>query len=70
MIGRNSSLSSRQGRPHQAIAEELGVGFVVEGSVRKSGNRVRFTVQLNDVASRSIAYRDCRAFRVAGSNVQ
>src|SRR5207302_3566010 len=35
------------------IAEELGVGYVVEGSVRKSGNRVRITAQLNDVATGS-----------------
>ena len=33
------------------IAEELGVGYVVDGSVRKSGDRVRITVQLNDVAT-------------------
>jgi tetratricopeptide (TPR) repeat protein len=33
------------------IAEELGVGYVVEGSVRKSGERVRITAQLNDVAT-------------------
>jgi tetratricopeptide (TPR) repeat protein len=35
------------------IAEELGVGYVVEGSVRKGGERVRITVQLNDVATGS-----------------
>jgi tetratricopeptide (TPR) repeat protein len=35
------------------IAEELGVGYVVEGSVRKSGDRVRITAQLNDVATGS-----------------
>jgi tetratricopeptide (TPR) repeat protein len=34
-------------------AEELGVGYVVEGSVRKSGDRVRITVQLNDAATGS-----------------
>ena len=33
------------------IAEELGVGYVVEGSVRKSGERVRITAQLNEVAT-------------------
>jgi len=32
----------------QKVAEELGVQFVVEGSVRKAGNRVRITVQLID----------------------
>lgn len=30
------------------VAEELGVRFVLEGSVRKAGNRVRVTVQLID----------------------
>jgi adenylate cyclase len=30
----------------QAVAKELGVQYVVEGSVRKAGNRVRITVQL------------------------
>jgi TolB-like protein len=33
----------------RAIADQLRVGKVVEGSVRKSGDRVRITVQLTDV---------------------
>jgi len=33
------------------VAEELGVGYVVEGSVRRGGNRVRITAQLNDAAT-------------------
>ena len=32
----------------QEVARELGVEYVVEGSVRKAGNRVRVTVQLID----------------------
>jgi hypothetical protein len=32
---------------------QLGVGYVVEGSVRKSGGRVRITAQVNDVATGS-----------------
>ena len=32
----------------QAVAEELGVQYVLEGSVRRSGNRVRISVQLVD----------------------
>ena len=35
------------------IAEELGVGYVVEGSVRKSGDRIRITAQLIDVETGS-----------------
>jgi hypothetical protein len=35
------------------IADELGVGDVVEGSVRKAGDRVRITAQLNDAATGS-----------------
>ena len=33
------------------VASELGVRFVLEGSVRKAGNRVRVTVQLIDAES-------------------
>ncbi|MFZ1023777.1 MAG: adenylate/guanylate cyclase domain-containing protein [Thermoplasmata archaeon] len=33
------------------IGGELGVGTVVEGSVRKAGNRIRVTVQVIDVAT-------------------
>jgi adenylate cyclase len=33
------------------IGKELGVGTVVEGSVRRSANRIRVTVQVIDVAS-------------------
>ena len=35
------------------VAEELGVGYVLEGSVRKGGGRVRITAQLNDTATGS-----------------
>lgn len=35
----------------QKIANELGVRYVIEGSVRKSGNRVRITSQLIDCAT-------------------
>ena len=35
----------------KAIGEELGVGFVLEGSVRKAGDQLRITAQLIDAAS-------------------
>ncbi len=49
VISRNSSFKYK-GRPVevQKFARELGVQYVVEGSVRKAGNRVRITVQLID----------------------
>jgi TolB-like protein len=52
VIARNSSFSYK-GRSvsMRQIAEELGVGYLVEGSVRKSGDRVRITAQLIDAAS-------------------
>ena len=37
----------------QEIGKKLEVNYVVEGSVRKAGNRVRVTVQMVDVASGS-----------------
>jgi adenylate cyclase len=33
------------------VAEELGIRYVLEGSVRKSGNRIRITAQLVDAES-------------------
>ena len=54
VIARNSSFIYKGKAVHmKQVAEELGVGYVVEGSVRKSGDRVRISVQLNDVATGS-----------------
>ena len=54
VIARNSSYIYKGKAVHmKQIAEELGVGYVVEGSVRKGGDRVRITAQLNDVATGS-----------------
>jgi TolB-like protein/Tfp pilus assembly protein PilF len=54
VIARNSSFvyKGKAVRMKQ-IAEELEVDYVVEGSVRKIGDRVRIGVQLNDVATGS-----------------
>jgi TolB-like protein len=54
VIARNSSFIYKGKSVHmKQIAEELGVGYVVEGSVRKGSDRVRITAQLNDVATGS-----------------
>ena len=54
VIARNSSFSYRgKSVHHKQIGEELGVGYVVEGSVRKDGDQVRITAQLVDVATGS-----------------
>jgi adenylate cyclase len=49
VIARNSSFAYK-GRSVkvQDIARDLGVRFVLEGSIRKAGNRVRITAQLID----------------------
>jgi TolB-like protein/cytochrome c-type biogenesis protein CcmH/NrfG len=52
VIARNSSFIYKGKAVHmKQVAEELGVGYVVEGSVRKGGDRVRITAQLNDVVT-------------------
>ena len=49
IISRNSSFKYKGKAVNvQQVAKELGVQYVVEGSVRKVGNRVRVTVQLID----------------------
>ena len=54
VIARNSSFVYKGKSVHlNQIARELGVAYVVEGSVRKDGERVRITAQLNDVATGS-----------------
>ena len=49
VISRNSSFTFR-GQSHnlKQVAQELGARYIVEGSVRKGGNRVRITAQLID----------------------
>jgi len=52
VISRNTSFKFKgQAVDVQKVARELGVQYVIEGSVRRAGNRVRVTVQLIDGAS-------------------
>ncbi len=54
VIARNSAFQFRDGaRDVKEVAARLGVQFVLEGSVRKSGSRVRVSVQLVDGQSAS-----------------
>jgi TolB-like protein len=54
VIARNSSFTYKGKAVHmKQVADELGVGYVLEGSVRKGGNRVRITAQLNEVTTGS-----------------
>jgi adenylate cyclase len=47
VIARNSTFSFKgQAVKVQDVGRELGVGYIVEGSVRKAGNRIRITAQL------------------------
>ena len=52
VIARNSSFTYR-GRnvPVQQVGRELGVRYVLEGSVRRSGNRLRGTAQLIEAST-------------------
>jgi adenylate cyclase len=49
VIARNSTFTYK-GKPVkvQQVAEELGVQYILEGSVRKAGEQVRITAQLTD----------------------
>jgi adenylate cyclase len=52
VIARQSSFSYKgTATKVQQIGEDLGVGYLLEGSVRKAGNRVRITAQLIDASS-------------------
>ena len=59
VIARNSSFTYK-GRPVDAkqVGRELGVRYVVEGSVRRGGNRVRITAQLADALAGTQIWAD------------
>jgi adenylate cyclase len=52
VVARNSSFTYKGKATNvRQLGEELGVRYVLEGSVRKAGNRVRITAQLIEAAS-------------------
>ena len=52
VVARNSSFAYKGKATNvRQVGEELGVRYVLEGSVRKAGNRVRITAQLIEAAS-------------------
>ena len=59
VIARNSSFAYK-GRavPVKQIGRELGVRYLLEGSIRHSGTRVRITAQLIDVATAAHIWAD------------
>jgi TolB-like protein len=59
VIARNSSFAYKgKAIDVRQVARELGVRYVLEGSVRKAGNRVRITGQLIDAATGAHLWAD------------
>ena len=59
VIARNSAFTYKgKAIDVKQVARELGVRYVLEGSVRKAGNRVRITGQLIDAASGNHIWAD------------
>lgn len=59
IIGRNTSFTYKgKAVQLQQAAAELGVRYILEGSVRKAGNRVRVTAQLIDGATGGHVWAD------------
>jgi len=59
VIARNSSFTYKgQTADVKRVGRELGVRYVLEGSVRKSGNRVRITCQLIDAGTGAHLWAD------------
>jgi adenylate cyclase len=59
VIARNSSFTYKgKAVDVKQVARELGVRYVLEGSVRKAGNRVRITAQLIDTTSGAHIWAD------------
>ena len=66
VIARNSTFTYK-GKPVkvQKVAEDLGVRYVLEGSVQRDGDRVRITAQLIDALNGCHLWAECydREFR-------
>jgi TolB-like protein/Flp pilus assembly protein TadD len=59
VIARTSSMSYKTTRPPlRQIAADLGVEYIVEGSVRREGGRVRITAQLIQVSDQTHIWAD------------
>jgi non-specific serine/threonine protein kinase len=59
VISRTSSMQLKgTNKGVRAIGQELGVGYVLEGGVRKAGNSLRITAQLIDVATDAPLWSD------------
>jgi TolB-like protein len=59
VIARNSSFTYKgEAVDVKQVGRELGVRYVLEGSVRKAGGRVRITAQLIDASSGSHLWAD------------
>jgi pentatricopeptide repeat protein len=59
VIARNSSFSYKgQVVDVKQVGQELGVSYVLEGSVRKAGHRVRITAQLIDASTTAHLWAD------------
>jgi adenylate cyclase len=59
VIARNSSFVYRDvHKDLRQVARELGVRYIVEGSVRKSGNRIRISAQLIDAGGGAHLWAD------------
>src|SRR5258708_39987867 len=59
VIARNSTFAYKgKSSDVRQVSRELGVRYVLEGSVRKAGNRVRITAQLIDGATGNHIWAD------------
>jgi TolB-like protein/Tfp pilus assembly protein PilF len=59
VVARNSAFAYKDRPPQiQQLVRELGVSYVVEGSVRRAGDRIRATVQLIDATTEQQIWSD------------